>query len=148
MIAPALATVLILFAYPLGYSLVSAFTARNGEPSFENFGKTFAIFGPLANLALWGGDPMVFSAQAAADLRLSILGRGIQADERRVCLSRHQHRNCGNHRARLSAARRPGRLCARSPFGARTRFDPVHHIAAAGVPERCDLSQHRPGVFT
>src|SRR5882757_8623467 len=45
LVAPALAVVLALFVYPLGYSLVSAFTARNGEPSLENFVKTFDLYG-------------------------------------------------------------------------------------------------------
>jgi ABC-type sugar transport system permease subunit len=44
-VAPALALVLALFVYPLGYSLVSAFTARNGAPSLENFTKTFDLYG-------------------------------------------------------------------------------------------------------
>src|SRR2546430_10281536 len=44
-VAPALAVVLALFVYPLGYSLASAFTAPNGEPSLENFVKTFDLYG-------------------------------------------------------------------------------------------------------
>src|SRR5260370_26089037 len=37
--------VLALFVYPLGYSLVSAFTARDGEPTLDNFSKTFDLYG-------------------------------------------------------------------------------------------------------
>ena len=44
LVAPALAVVLALFAYPLGYSLVSAFTARDGEPTLDNFVKTFDLY--------------------------------------------------------------------------------------------------------
>src|SRR3984893_13292819 len=44
LVAPALAVVLALFVYPLCYSLVSAFTARNGELSLENFAKTFDLY--------------------------------------------------------------------------------------------------------
>jgi len=44
LVAPALAVVLALFAYPLGYSLVSAFTARDGQPSLDNFAKTFDLY--------------------------------------------------------------------------------------------------------
>ena len=44
LVAPALAMVLALFVYPCGYSLVSAFTTRNGEPSLENFVKTFDLY--------------------------------------------------------------------------------------------------------
>jgi len=46
LVAPALAMVLALFVYPLGYSLVSAFTARDGEPTLDNFIKTFDLYGP------------------------------------------------------------------------------------------------------
>jgi putative spermidine/putrescine transport system permease protein len=45
LVAPALAMVVALFVYPLGYSLVSAFTARSGEPSLENFAKSFELYG-------------------------------------------------------------------------------------------------------
>src|SRR6266436_10046145 len=45
LVAPALGVVLALFVYPLGYSLVSAFTARDGEPTLENFVKTFDLYG-------------------------------------------------------------------------------------------------------
>jgi putative spermidine/putrescine transport system permease protein len=41
---PALAMVLALFVYPLLYSLVSAFTAKNGAFGFDNFIKTFDLY--------------------------------------------------------------------------------------------------------
>jgi putative spermidine/putrescine transport system permease protein len=44
-VTPALVMVLTLFVYPLGYSLVSAFTARDGHPSVENFAKAFELYG-------------------------------------------------------------------------------------------------------
>jgi len=44
LVAPALAMVLALFVYPLGYSLVSAFTSPSGEPSLDNFIKTFDLY--------------------------------------------------------------------------------------------------------
>ena len=37
--------VLALFVYPLGLSLVSAFTTKDGEPSFDNFTKAFELYG-------------------------------------------------------------------------------------------------------
>ena len=37
--------VLVLFVYPLGHSLVSAFTARDGHASLDNFAKTFELYG-------------------------------------------------------------------------------------------------------
>jgi putative spermidine/putrescine transport system permease protein len=45
LVAPALVLVLALFVYPLGYSLVSAFTARDGKPTLDNFVKTFELYG-------------------------------------------------------------------------------------------------------
>src|SRR5216684_1454237 len=45
LVAPALAMVLVLFVYPLGYSLVSAFTDRDGHASLANFVKTFDLYG-------------------------------------------------------------------------------------------------------
>jgi len=39
------ALVLVLFVYPLGYSVISAFTTRNGELSLDNFVKTFELYG-------------------------------------------------------------------------------------------------------
>jgi ABC-type spermidine/putrescine transport system permease subunit I len=44
LVAPALAMVLALFVYPLGYSLASAFTTRDGTPSLDNFVKTFDLY--------------------------------------------------------------------------------------------------------
>jgi putative spermidine/putrescine transport system permease protein len=44
LVAPALAVVLALFVYPLCYSLVSGFTSRDGQPSLENFIKTFDLY--------------------------------------------------------------------------------------------------------
>jgi putative spermidine/putrescine transport system permease protein len=45
LVAPAVAMVLALFVYPLLCSLVSAFTARDGRASLENFAKTFELYG-------------------------------------------------------------------------------------------------------
>jgi len=44
LVAPALAMVLALFVYPLGYSLVSAFTDQAGEPGLGNFVKAFELY--------------------------------------------------------------------------------------------------------
>lgn len=44
LVAPALIVVLALFVYPLGYSLVSAFTDRAGELSLENFDKALELY--------------------------------------------------------------------------------------------------------
>src|ERR1700731_3828811 len=45
LVMPALAMVLALSVYPLLYSLVSAFTAKNGAFGFDNFIKTFDLYG-------------------------------------------------------------------------------------------------------
>jgi len=37
--------VLALFVYPLGMSLVSAFTAKDARPSLDNFAKAFELYG-------------------------------------------------------------------------------------------------------
>jgi len=45
LVAPALAMVLALFVYPLGYSLLSAFTTKDGALGLDNFAKTFDLYG-------------------------------------------------------------------------------------------------------
>jgi putative spermidine/putrescine transport system permease protein len=45
LVAPAVTLVLVLFVYPLGYSLLSAFTNREGQLGFDNIVKTFALYG-------------------------------------------------------------------------------------------------------
>ena len=44
LVAPALAAVLVLFVYPLGYSLVTAFQAKGGGFTFGNFAKAFEFY--------------------------------------------------------------------------------------------------------
>src|SRR3954463_16631328 len=43
LVAPALALVAALFLYPLGFSLIAAFTA-NGEPTLAHFEKAFDLY--------------------------------------------------------------------------------------------------------
>jgi putative spermidine/putrescine transport system permease protein len=45
LVIPALVMVLALFVYPLVLSLVSAFTTKDGEPSFDNFVKAVDLYG-------------------------------------------------------------------------------------------------------
>jgi putative spermidine/putrescine transport system permease protein len=45
LVIPALVIVLALFLYPLLLSLLSAFTSKDGEPSFDNFVKAFDLYG-------------------------------------------------------------------------------------------------------
>src|SRR6185503_3726345 len=44
LVAPALAAVLVLFVYPLGYSLVTAFQAKGGGFTLGNFSKAFEFY--------------------------------------------------------------------------------------------------------
>ena len=44
LVAPALAAVLVLFIYPLGYSLVTAFEAKGGGFTFGTFAKAFEFY--------------------------------------------------------------------------------------------------------
>ncbi len=44
LVLPALAVVLALFVYPLGLSLVSAFTTKAGTATLENFAKTYELY--------------------------------------------------------------------------------------------------------
>jgi ABC-type spermidine/putrescine transport system permease subunit I len=45
LVVPALAMVLALFVYPLGMSLVSAFTTKDGTAGLDNFAKAFELYG-------------------------------------------------------------------------------------------------------
>jgi putative spermidine/putrescine transport system permease protein len=45
LVIPALVMVLALFVYPLVLALVSAFTTKDGEPSFDNFVKAVDLYG-------------------------------------------------------------------------------------------------------
>src|ERR1700741_3713669 len=44
LVAPALAAVLVLFVYPLGYSLVTAFTLKGGGFTHGKFAKAFEFY--------------------------------------------------------------------------------------------------------
>jgi putative spermidine/putrescine transport system permease protein len=44
LVTPALIIVLALFVYPLGYSLISAFTDKAGNFTGDNFGKAFELY--------------------------------------------------------------------------------------------------------
>ena len=44
LVAPALITVLVLFVYPLSYSLVTAFVAKDGAITLANFARAFEFY--------------------------------------------------------------------------------------------------------
>src|SRR5438445_11944496 len=76
LVAPALAVVLALVVYPLGYSFVSAFTARNGEPSLENVVKTFDLYvtAIVLTVVIVGASTALTGLLAAAIVRYLVLG--------------------------------------------------------------------------
>ncbi len=69
LVVPALAVVLALFVYPLAVSLVSAFSAKDGHATLDNFAKTFELY----------GDDVVFTLVivAASTLLIGVLAAAI-----------------------------------------------------------------------
>lgn len=53
LLLPALLTIALLFVYPLGLSLGSAFTGEAGGFSLANFGKAFELYGSDILFTLW-----------------------------------------------------------------------------------------------
>jgi ABC-type sugar transport system permease subunit len=76
-VAPAVAMVLALFVYPLGWSLVSAFTARGGRLGFDNFVTVFALYSLDIGftLAIVSVSTAITGALAAAIGGYLVLGR-------------------------------------------------------------------------
>jgi putative spermidine/putrescine transport system permease protein len=76
LVAPAVAVVLALFVYPLGYSLVSAFTTRDGQPGLDNFIKTFDLYGVdiLFTLVIVAVSTVLIGLSAAAIGGYLVLG--------------------------------------------------------------------------
>jgi putative spermidine/putrescine transport system permease protein len=75
-VAPAVATVLVLFVYPLAYSLLSAFTGPDGQLGFANFAKAFALYGTdiVFTLVIVGVSTLIVAVLAAAIGGYLILG--------------------------------------------------------------------------
>ncbi len=44
LVAPALLAVGALFVYPLGFSVATAFTTKDGQPTLANFGRAFELY--------------------------------------------------------------------------------------------------------
>jgi putative spermidine/putrescine transport system permease protein len=76
LVVPAVAVVLMLFVYPLGYSLISAFTTRDGQPSLDNFIKTFDLYGTdiLFTLVIVAVSTALIGLMAAAIGGYLVLG--------------------------------------------------------------------------
>ena len=68
LVAPALALVLALFVYPLFYSLVSAFAARDGSWTLGNFAKVFELYSTdiVFTIVIVGVSTLLIAAAAAA----------------------------------------------------------------------------------
>ena len=76
LVAPAVATVLALFVYPVGYSLLSAFTDKQGRLGLDNFAKTFALYGGdiVFTLLIVGVSTALVAVLAAAIGGYLVLG--------------------------------------------------------------------------
>ena len=76
LVAPAVTLVLVLFVYPLGYSLLSAFTNREGQLGFDNIVKTFALYGTdiVFTLVIVGVSTALIGIFAAAIGGYLVLG--------------------------------------------------------------------------
>src|SRR6266705_1588159 len=102
LVMPALAMVLVLFVYPLGYSLVSAFTDRDGQPSLANFVKTFELYGTdiaftlvivvvgtLSGLLDWRGIIVTFAWKETPFVALLVSGAMAALDRASVEAARN-----------------------------------------------------------
>ncbi|HTZ77247.1 MAG TPA: ABC transporter permease subunit [Stellaceae bacterium] len=81
LVLPALSVVLALFVYPLGLSLASAFTAKDGTATLENFAKTYQLYGDdiLFTFLIVAVSTVVIGALAAAIGGYLILGENPRA---------------------------------------------------------------------
>jgi putative spermidine/putrescine transport system permease protein len=81
LVLPALAMVLALFVYPLGMSLVSAFTTRDGAPTLDNFAKAFELYGVdiVFTVVIVGVSTVLIGACAAAIGGYLVLGENRRA---------------------------------------------------------------------
>ena len=81
LVLPALSVVLALFVYPLGLSLASAFTAKDGTATLENFAKTYQLYGDdiLFTFLIVAVSTVVIGALATAIGGYLILGENPRA---------------------------------------------------------------------
>ena len=68
LVLPALAMVLALFVYPLFYSLVSAFAAKDGSATLANFTKVFELYATdiVFTVVIVGVSTLLIAAAAAS----------------------------------------------------------------------------------
>src|SRR5882757_7324410 len=81
LVAPALALVLALFVYPLFYSLVSAFAAKDGSWTLGNFAKVFELYSTdiVFTIVIVGVSTLLIAAAAAAIAGYLTLGENPRA---------------------------------------------------------------------
>src|SRR5258708_2899101 len=81
LVLPALALVLALFVYPLVYSLISAFAAKDGSATLGNFAKVFELYTPeiVLTAVIVGVSTILIRACAAAIGGYLILGENKRA---------------------------------------------------------------------
>src|SRR5437899_8740454 len=81
LVLPALALVLALFVYPLFYSLISAFAAKDGSATFDNFAKAFELYTTdiIFTALIVGVSTILIGACAAAIGGYLILGENKRA---------------------------------------------------------------------
>src|SRR5260370_21388048 len=81
LVLPALALVLALFVYPLFYSLISAFAAKDGSATLGNFAKVFELYTTdiIFTAVIVGVSTILIGACAAAIGGYLILGENPRA---------------------------------------------------------------------
>src|SRR5216684_3986189 len=81
LVLPALALVLALFVYPLFYSLISAFAAKDGAATLNNFAKAFELYTTdiVFTAVIVGVSTILIGACAAAIGGYLILGENPRA---------------------------------------------------------------------
>src|SRR6185437_15665228 len=81
LVLPALALVLALFVYPLFYSLISAFAAKDGAATLGNFAKVFELYTTdiVFTAVIVGVSTILIGACAAAIGGYLILGENPRA---------------------------------------------------------------------
>ncbi|HUI16870.1 MAG TPA: sugar ABC transporter permease [Alphaproteobacteria bacterium] len=81
LVLPALALILGLFVYPLGYTLVSAFTDKDGHGTFANFSKAFELYTDdiLFTLIIVSASSLAVGALAAGIGGYLVLGENPRA---------------------------------------------------------------------
>jgi len=81
LVLPALALILALFVYPLGYTLLSAFSDKAGHATLDNFAKSYELYADdiLFTLLIVTASSLAVAALAAAIGGYLVLGESPRA---------------------------------------------------------------------